>query len=223
MSNFWQWFRAIARWVWDGREGWGPPVVAIGLVFAASSIANALDDGLRYAGLFLQILGVVTVAIGLRDRRQTFDKPGFARLTFQYFARFPRYTPKAHVISAVGLASGSASGSAYGFGWHGIPDNATIDDRLSVLEKNLDTARQLALDAQKQGQVLEAKLQSKLETEISQREVSDRALGAKLESVGAGNLHLEAAGVFWLIVGIILGTAPTETGAVFRWILSCLI
>ena len=217
-KRLWQWLRAIARWLWDGRDGWGPLLVVITIIFAASSGAKVLDDGLRYAGLFLQILGVVTVAIGLRDRRQTFQKLGFLRLFLLWLERFPRYAPKPHVISAQGIASGSAFGSAYVFEWHGIPDDATIEDRLTVLQRNLDTVKQLALDAQKQAQEEAAKLQSKLEKESHERETSERALGAKLESVGAGNLHLEAAGVFWLIVGIILGTAPSEMAGLVGWI-----
>lgn len=212
-----QWLRAIAHWLWDGREGWGPLLIAVGIVIAASSITKVLDDGLRYAGLILQILGVVTVAIGLRDRRQTFQKLGLPRLFLQWLARFPRYAPKPHIISAQGIASASAVGSAYGFGWHGVPDNATVEDRLVALQKNLDTVKQLALDAQKQAQVEAAKLDSKLEAERREREASDRALGAKLESVGAGNLHLEGAGVFWLIVGVVLGTAPNEMAALVGW------
>lgn len=216
-GRLWQWLRAIAHWLWDGREGWGPLLVAVGIVIAASSITKVMDDGLRYAGLILQILGVVTVAIGLRDRRQMFQKLGLPRLFLQWLARFPRCASKPHIISAQGIASASAVGSAYAFGWHGVPDNATVEDRLVVLQKNLDTVKQLALDAQKQAQVEAAKLDSKLEAERREREASDRALGAKLESVGVGNLHLEGAGVFWLIVGIVLGTVPNEMAALVGW------
>lgn len=216
-NRLWQWLRSIAHWLWNGREGWGPLLVVVGIVITMSSFTKVLDHGLRYAGLILQILGVVTVAIGLRDRRQTFQRPGLPRLFLQWFARFPRYAPKPHVISAQGIASAAAVGSAYAFGWHGVPDNATVEERLVVLQKNLDTVRQLALDAQKQAQVEAAKLDSKLEAERREREVSDRALCTKLESVGAGNLHLEGAGVFWLIVGIVLGTAPNEMATLVRW------
>ena len=216
-GRLWQWFRAIMRWLWDGREGWGPLLVAFGIVIAASSSTKVFDDGLRYAGLVLQILGVVTVAIGLRDRRLTFQKLGLPRLFLQWLARFPRYAAKPHVISAQGIGSGSAVGSAYVFGWHGVPPNATVEDRLVVLQKNLDTVMQLALDAQKQAQEEAAKLHAELESERRERDKSDRALGAKLESVGAGNLHLEAAGVWWLIVGIILGTVPSEMAKLVGW------
>lgn len=217
-GRLWQWLRAVAHWLWDGREGWGPPLIAVGIVIAASSSTKVLDDGLRYAGLILQILGVATVAVGLRGRRQTFQRPGLPRLFLQWLTRFPRYTSKPHVISAQGIASASASGSAHGFGWHGVPDNATVEDRLVALQKNLDTVKQLALDAQKQAQVEAARLHAKLESEKRERETSDRVLGAKLETVGVGNLHLEAAGVFWLIVGIILGTAPSEMVTLIEWI-----
>lgn len=215
--QLWQWLRAIAHWLWDGREGWGPLLIAVGIVIVASSITKVLDDGLRYAGLILQVLGVVTVAIGLRDRRQTFQKPGLPRLFLQWLVRFPRYAPKPQIVSAQGIASESAFGSAYAFGWQGVPDNATVEDRLVVLQKNLDTVKQLALDAKKEAQVEAAKLNSQLEAERREREAADRALGGKLESVSAGNLHLEGAGVFWLIVGIVFGTAPSEIATVVGW------
>ena len=216
-KNFGLWLCAIARWIWDARRGWGSIALVIAIVSAAVLVAKTLDDGIRYAGMILQILGVVTVAIGLRDKRQTFDRPGLIQIFRAWIGRFPRYAPKPHVISGQGIASGSVVGSAYGFGWHGVPENATLDERFATLEKNLDTVKRLALDAQKQAQEESAKVASRLEEERRERETADRAFSTKLENFGVGNLNLEAAGVFWLLIGIVLGTAPSEMAAIARW------
>jgi hypothetical protein len=182
-------------------------------------MANSLDDGLRYAGLILQISGVLTVAIGLRDRRRIFWGKGLLQSFFQWLNRFPRSAPKPHTISAQGIASASAVGSAYAFGWQNIHGDATVKDRLAVLERNLNSVKQLALDARTQAQLEAVRLRSDLESESHERKTSDDAIRSKLESVGAGNLHLESAGVVWLILGIILGTVPGEAAALVRSVL----
>ena len=216
-ERLWQWLFAVARWIWEARRGWGTIALVAVIVFAAIPVAKSLEDGIRYAGMILQILGVVTVAIGLRDKRQTFERPGLVQIFRGWLSRFPKYAPKSHVISMQGVASASAVGSAYAYGWHGLPQNPTLDDRFAVLEKNLDTVKRLALDAQKQAQEEAARSASRLEEERRNRETADRALSAKLESFGTGNLHLEAAGVFWLIIGIVLGTIPDEVAALVQW------
>lgn len=217
-KRLWQWVCAIARWIWEVWRGWGSIALIVAIVFTTMSVAKTLDDGIRFAGMILQILGVVTVAIGLRDKRQTFERPGLIQIFRTWVSRFPRYTPKPQVISVQGVASASAVGSAYGLGWHGLPKDATVDNRFAILEKNLDIVKRLALDTQKQAQEEQAKAASRLEEERCERETADRALSAKLENFGIGNLHLEVAGVFWLIVGIVLGTAPSEMAAIVRYL-----
>jgi hypothetical protein len=115
-KRLWQWVCAIARWIWEARRGWGSIALVVAIVFTAMSVAKTLDDGIRFAGMILQILGVVTVAIGLRDKRQTFERPGLIQIFRAWVGRFPRYAPKPHVISVQGTASASAVGSAYASG-----------------------------------------------------------------------------------------------------------
>jgi hypothetical protein len=212
-----QWFFALARWVWEARRGWGSVGLVVLVLLSAIVVPRSLDDCIRYAGLTLQILGVVTVAIGLRDKRQTFERPGLVQLFRAWLRRFPRYSPEPHVISTQGVASAAGVGSAYAYGWHGLPENATIDDRLATFEKNLDTVKRLALDAQKQVQNEALKTAKRLEDERREREDAHRALNEKLENFGTSNLYFETAGVFWLIVGIVLGTVPTEVAMIIRW------
>ena len=117
-ERLWQWLFAVARWIWEARRGWGTIALVAAIVFAAIPVAKSLEDGIRYAGMILQILGVVTVAIGLRDKRQTFERPGLVQIFRGWLSRFPKYAPKSHVISMQGVASASAVGSAYAYGWH---------------------------------------------------------------------------------------------------------
>lgn len=210
-----EWFRAIGRWLWQGRKGWAPLVLVAITIFMCIFLARTTSDGLRFAGVILQLLGVVTVAIGLRDRRQTFQRPSFYQRFVQWLRSFPKYSPKPHILEMRGVASASMGGSAYAFGWQGTPPGATVDQRFAVIEKNLETVKQLALDAQKQNQESASKIREELDAERRERSASDQALRLKVENIGAGNLNLEAAGVFWLIVGITLGTIPNEVANFF--------
>jgi hypothetical protein len=40
----------------------------------------------------------------------------------------------------------------------------------------------------------------------------------QLEKLGAGGLHIEMMGVFWLVLGVVLATVPGEIAAVLKWL-----
>jgi len=53
--------------------------------------------------------------------------------------------------------------------------------------------------------------------ERSTRESVVNSLQTQLDKFGADGLHLETAGLVWLILGIVLATAPTEVAMVLQW------
>ncbi len=107
-------------------------------------------------------------------------------------------------------------GSAYGYGWHGLPAEPKIEDRLNALEKNVETVKRLALDAQAQVQTEATKWGKEIEAEKLVRDASDKEIRDRLESFGAGNLHIEVVGIVWLIVGVVLATASQEVTWLFK-------
>ena len=54
------------------------------------------------------------------------------------------------------------------------------------------------------------RLATELNTERHAREATDSAIREQIEKFAAEGLHIEAAGLFWLILGIVLATIPAE-------------
>ena len=63
-------------------------------------------------------------------------------------------------------------------------------------------------------------MRNELESERRERAVQDEKTQKRLEEVSAGGLHLEWAGVFWLLLGLVLATAPAEIIRFFSYLAS---
>ena len=73
-----------------------------------------------------------------------------------------------------------------------------------------ETAEQVRAEA---GQRAEA-----VSAERAAREAAVRELRTHLEGLGAEGLHVEMAGVFWLVMGVVLATIPGEIAYAVTWL-----
>ena len=53
-------------------------------------------------------------------------------------------------------------------------------------------------------------LTARSEVESQERRSGDERILAKLEEFSVGGLHVEAVGVAWIMIGLVLATAPDE-------------
>lgn len=165
MKRMMQWLRALGRWWWEAWPAWGAFAVigAVGLV--AMFLPGSADDRVRYTGIFLEIFGILTVAVGLRDKRRVFQRPSLIEMLQNWMQRFPRWTAESRTIGLTGVASSESMGSGYAYGWHGLPPEPKVEDHLNALEKNVETVKRLALDAQAQVQTEATKWGKEIEAE----------------------------------------------------------
>jgi len=163
--------------------------------------------------MFLQVLGLATVAVGLRETRKLFSRPTLLDLAKNWLTRFPAFYLRTRIVTGTAnLVFGSASVCAHGT----VTTNrdASVEERVARLERDLsqvtlaiqETQRRIAEDAQRQT--------SALQSERRERETEDARTQKLLQEAMAGGLHLEMIGVFWLFFGIILATASFE---IARW------
>jgi hypothetical protein len=97
--------------------------------------------------------------------------------------------------------------------------NAPIEARLSALEVNIETLKEEQAETSKELQDETRKRVEALDSERRSRESAVVELRTRVDTLGAGGLHLETAGLFWLIVGVVLGTVPVEIWSVLRRLL----
>ena len=116
---------------------------------------------------------------------------------------------------------GSLAGNREGFGLADVPPEASIEDRLAALEANVKSLKTeqpklLWNSKKKQGNGLRPS-----DSERRMRESAVINIRRQLDTLGVGGLHLEWAGVFWLVLGVILATIPSEIAGWLKWFSGC--
>ena len=219
MTKLWRFIKANGVWLLDAWRVWASFIVVFVVAVFASMLPGTGDDHVRYSGLVLQILGIATVVHGLRDRRRLFNRPSFIDHLFAWLAKRPRWGAKPQTISFSGTEVVTVSDTAKLSVWRGVPPDAPIDARLSALESNIETLKTEQAEMSKELQDETRKRVDALDSERRSRESADVELRTRVDTLGAGGLHLETAGLLWLIVGVVLGTVPAEIWSALKWLL----
>ena len=218
IQNLGRWVRALAHWLVEAWRVWVPVLVVMLVLIVASQLPLSLADPvLRYCGLAFQLVGILTVVSGLRDKRRLFNRPSLLENIRRWLDRRPRWGAKAQTILVAGTGSISLSGSVKLSVWRGTPAEASIEARLAALEANLATLRTEQAETVKEFQEATRKTNEAVDAERRARESAVTALRVQLEGLGAGGLHVEMMGVFWLVLGVVLATVPGEIAAALKW------
>ena len=219
IQNVGRWVKALARWLTEAWRVWIPVSVVVLVLTVASQLPLSLADPvLRYCGLAFQLLGILTVVSGLRDKRRLFNRPSLVENILLWIHRWPRWGAKPQTNLVAGTGSISISGSARVSRWRGVPADASVEARLAALEENLATLRTEQAEAEKRFQESTRKTNEAVDAERRARKSAIGSLRFQLEKLGAGGLHVEMMGVFWLVLGIVLATVPGEIAAVLKWL-----
>jgi hypothetical protein len=175
------------------------------------------DPVLRYCGLAFQLLGILTVVLGLRDKRRLFDRPSLLENIRLWLDRRPRWEAKPQTFLVTGTDEISLADSVKASVWRATSADAPIEARLALLEANLATLRTEQTEAAKQIQAATRKTNEAIDAERRSRESAVTALRVQIEGLGVGGLHVEWTGVAWLILGVVLATVPGEIAAALKW------
>ena len=203
------------------RDAWPTWLAISGLIFALTVALTAkwllsatLTTAVRYSGTILQILGLSTVALGLRQMRRMFDRPSVGAAILRWLRRFAAAftAPKPLSLKCVeGIDSMEAFGDARVV--LGPRPVAALDERVSILEENLKLLRN-ELDTKVQGVRRElGTLKESIERESQERRVADEKTARKIEEVAIGGLHLEVVGLVWLLLGVTAASIPDVIAA----------
>ena len=169
----------------------------------------------RYSGLALELLGIYTVAMGLKGKRELFNKPSFIEHIRNWWKQRPAW--KLKVASGVGASrSGGVTGSARGSSWHG-PIDDTVESRLEAAEKNLLSLRSELQTFEQDTNAKYTKLDKVIESERQTRESSVQEIRARLEDLAAKDISFEALGVYWLFCGLVFSSLPSEISTLLNF------
>ncbi len=202
------WFQRLLHWLAGGRRLWE---CLVGFVAAGGLLISleCSDLGFRVAGGFLELLGVGTVALGIRQTRMQFGRPSVIDQTWNWLRSFPRWRAP-DVRGSVGTSLTSTYAIARGYGWKNAPPDATTEERLAVVEENLEGLLKRFDSTEKELLDKIAAQSRNLDDETGARTVADQEIAARLESAETGGLSLSLVGTAWIVAGILLGIAPGE-------------
>jgi hypothetical protein len=211
-----RWVRALLHWLVEARRVWGPVLVIILVLIIASRLPlNQAEFWLRFCGFGFELLGILTVVSGLRDKQRLFNLPSFGENIRRWLDRRPRWGAKQYAPLEAKAGIYALSGmSAKLSVWRGTPADAPIEARLAALEANLATLKTEQAESAKEFQEVARKTNEAIDAERRARESTVTALRVQLEGLGAGGLHIEMMGIVWLFLGVVLTTFPGEIAAV---------
>ena len=207
------WFKELWHWLVEACLLWlTVAVAAIALVLA---FRKGIDEAtIRITGLVLQLLGIGTVAWGIRVTRKFFGRPSILTLLRQWFNHFPRFAGRT-IAATANIHAISMTGNARGHVWRHPGPDATIEDRVKAIEDNLQDVNQRLCSTQTEIDQGFREQTGNLKHEQDMRSRADQEIREKLEATETGGLHISAMGVLWLFIGIIMSTIPAELS---RWV-----
>jgi hypothetical protein len=208
------WLGRWISWAWQFRRlliaAFG--IVGVPLFWGQSCwvpLFSGWEPRIRWAGMSLELMGLITVMLGIRDTRLRFGRPSLLTIGRELLRDFPRFRKDERMSFGTGnITLEGVTMSAVGT--TSLPPNASLEERVTFLEGKTN-----------QTYLLINEQDNFFREEIKRLKHEDKDLGQKisggdnenkrlLEDVAAGGLNLEILGVSWLFFGIILATASNE-------------
>ncbi|MDY6957300.1 MAG: hypothetical protein SVO96_10600 [Pseudomonadota bacterium] len=202
-----RWIQRTSAWIWQARLAFFTALI-VALALFVSLLYWQTEPSVRLSGLLLQLLGITSAAIGIRDTRRMFGKPSFLAQVRTWLNVMPIPWRRTTSVSTSGSDTSSVSDEFTVQGWHN-PDN-NFDSRLSAAERNLQLLHELINNVKSDFDAHVRDLSQRIRNESETRKENDRQLHLRIESASTDGLHLAAAGVVWLACGIVMSTAPNE-------------
>jgi hypothetical protein len=202
------WLKRIWAWTKEASMLWLAVTVIIGSLIVAF-LPTVNESRIRVVGLVLQLCGILTVAWGIAETRKFFGRPSVFTIARNWIKHFPKFRRNT-VLGAANITLGASTLSARGYVWSNPKPGASLEERVSVLEKNLDRIKDTTYEVQCQLDKEVRSRESSIVSERQSREQADQEIRNKLEATETGGLNLSLIGIVWLSVGLILSTVPTE-------------
>ena len=215
-KNLKRYLHANLVWLIRIQSLWGV-ALPLALLFIVIFLPWNLANLVRYIGLALELLGIITVAIGLKGKRELFKKPSFIEHLKSWWNQRPKWKLVSSMVSATFDSSSSVSGSCSGSAWHGAT-NLTIKSRLDAVEKNLSSLRNELQAFELDTNTKHTKVVKNLESERQTRESSVQEIRTQIEDLAARDITFEALGVYWLFWGLVFSSLSSEVSTLINFL-----
>ncbi len=211
---FLNWIWRMLIWLFNFKSPFLWAVSVPLVIFCSYFLFSNWELRFRMSGMFLQLMGVVTVAWGLMGAHKLFSKAGFTEIIKKWFMSIPPFTETSSVHMGVGnVQLEGITGSAYGT--VSLANAPSLEEKMELIEKVLNNLN-------KQQGVLDKKIDTNakehalaIENEKKFRERSIQQVKELIREIAVGGIHIESIGVIWIFFGIIFATIPKELVCLF--------
>lgn len=202
------WLRRLIEWVSEAK------IVLFGFLSVAVALYLALvfwrtESAIRCTGYTLQFLGMVLAIRGLISIRQFFGKPSIRSTVCDWFKRFPLWKKGFQgdlQANSISVSSARASMEI----WNNDDPSLNLEQRLEAIVRNQERLREEQRKHENMILLISDNLEHhKNKTESEYIDVS-KNLNMRLESLHTSELTASLVGLFFLTVGITLGTLSLE-------------
>ena len=165
------------------------------------------DFRLKTLGMFLQLIGVLTVWRDLSGTTHTFQKMGILRGTWDWLRI--GFGAKRPIPLSSNLSSKSTVNADLEVSYR-IDAEMPDSERIKMLQKEIDGLRDDQRQMRHRQKADVEDLKKLISQESEKGAEANKVLAERLEVVSAGNASLLLFGLGWLAVGIVLSTWAPE-------------
>jgi len=175
---------------------------------------DSLETRFRLTGLVLELLGIITVVIGVNATLKLFDVDGLCKTILKWFKRFPKFVENARTtVGSISATTENATASF--FGTTSLAPNSSIENRVAFLEEQLKQVHLQVYGNRIHFENECKSLSDALSAESDKRKTGDKQSHYDLKAFAVEDVYIEVMGVVWLIFGAISATASKELAIIF--------
>jgi hypothetical protein len=202
-------------------------VSALFLFITASLVSRALakpwEFTLRTTGGLLQVVGVLSVAVGIRKLRRSFGLgPVSAEILGEFWAwlvefgrRIGRIFGRRRDVMVTATGNLQFSGSLSARLKIGRGPNWSVEQRLESLERGFDQMQNFTYKLQDDFQKEIDLRKSAIAAERADREKYIAEIRLQVKELAVGGIQLQIVGILWLLCGVVLATWSQEFARLF--------
>lgn len=229
MSRFRHGWINFQKWVRHGVALWLVIGVMLALYLATYNFPvefifpERLKDGcaefpdrVRWFGILLEMIAIGIIAFGLSRAVAAFNQPQLVVRFFRWVADFryifirrPPRTAEAQVmLKGVSVVAGVATGT--------VGSNATVQEQLDHLKRSVTALQESMGNVNGRIDQMKREISERFSQEATERELAEQRLKEALELHTIGDVHIQIAGLFLLLISIFMANAPTESALLLR-------
>lgn len=167
------------------------------------------EQGFRFSGFALQVVGMMFAVTGLLKIRTHFDQPSLRQLIRDWCQRFPKWRQHHTLEAEAGRYRLTASRPRLSVWAQDNPDH-TAEQRIHAIAQNQERVRQELSEIFNQHTRLETEVRQRAEEHESALETVREEARSDLETVHTSDIVISLVGLLWLTVGITMSTLAPE-------------